>query len=312
MNKKLTLIFLSVAFHAGADSLRQIVAVGRVEAVDGEIEVAAQLSGTLKVLHVREGDEVKAGTVLAEVDAPREKAALELARANLARVRVGNGKEEIAAAQAEHEAAAHELHLAQLEHERAMNLRSMSEKAIADDLLDQRREQVEILGARLRAVSMRHAALQRGPLAEDVAAAEAEVAAAGAVYDMRLVRALRSGRILHVHKHAGDFVSLNFPSPILRMADTGKLRVRLEVGETDTPFVREGLQGTFTPHGSPSHGGRLRVERVLPAFAPRRLFEPDSTARMDTRTLQVLCEITQHDAPLYLGQRVMARLDRNE
>jgi hypothetical protein len=47
------------------------------------------------------------------------------------------------------------------------------------------------------------------------------------------------------------------------------------------------------------------VKIILPSFAPRRLFEPDSTARMDTRTLQVLCEIAA-DAQVYAGQRLTA------
>jgi hypothetical protein len=47
----------------------------------------------------------------------------------------------------------------------------------------------------------------------------------------------------------------------------------------------------------------LVVKTILPSFSPRRLFEPDSTARMDTRTLQVLGEVVG-DAPVYSGQRV--------
>ena len=36
------------------------------------------------------------------------------------------------------------------------------------------------------------------------------------------------------------------------------------------------------------------------------LFEPDSTARMDTRTLQVLCDIIEGSAEVFSGQRVTA------
>jgi multidrug efflux pump subunit AcrA (membrane-fusion protein) len=58
------------------------------------------MSCTLTAVLVKEGDWVTNGTILAEVDARREKAAVDLAAAKLARVKAGNGKEEIAAAEA--------------------------------------------------------------------------------------------------------------------------------------------------------------------------------------------------------------------
>src|SRR5664280_978317 len=61
----------------------------------------------------------------------------------------------------------------------------------------------------------------------------------------------------------------------------------------------------FTTFGADQSSGQLVVKIILPSFAPRRLFEPDSTARMDTRTLQVLCEIAA-DAQIYAGQRLTA------
>ncbi|MGL5019567.1 MAG: hypothetical protein ACRDBP_15640, partial [Luteolibacter sp.] len=67
-----------------------------------------------------------------------------------------------------------------------------------------------------------------------------------------------------------------------------------------------GMAGDFTTHGESKSNGKLKVVTLLPAFAPRRLFEPDSTARMDTRTLQALCEILGGTAQIYAGQRIMA------
>jgi hypothetical protein len=63
------------------------------------------------------------------------------------------------------------------------------------------------------------------------------------------------------------------------------------------------MEGEFTTFGASKAGGRLVVKTILPSFAPRRLFEPDSTARMDTRTLQVLGEVIG-DALVFSGQRV--------
>lgn len=289
-----------------AEPARKLVCVGRVEPAGGEIEVHAQLAGTLRAVPVKEGQWVKAGTLLAEVDAPREKAALDLTLANLARVKAGHGKEEIAAAQAERDALAEELRLAEIELNRALALRQNDARALSDDVLDQRRQQVKMLSQRRLAAAQRHEALKRGPLPEDVALAEAEAAAARAAYELRLVKAAADGSILHLHRRAGDSVSLTYPTPILRMADTERLQVRLEISEQEAGLAEEGLEGLFTVHGAEKPSGRLRLVTVLPAFAPRRLFEPDSTARLDTRTLNALCELQCAQGAVFAGQRVLA------
>jgi multidrug resistance efflux pump len=287
------------AAEAVKASNSKVICVGRVEAVDGEVELSAQMSGTLRAVLVKEGDRVTNGMILAEVDARREKAALDLAVAKLARVRAGNGKEEIAAAYANREALAAELAFAESEYQRATRLHK--ERVFADDELDKRRQQAATLQKQVASAEKQAGALKRGPLPEDIALAEAEVGAARTAYEMRLVRAVSAGSVLQLYPHAGDFVSLSFPTPVLRMANTH--RVRLEVNEQDVYRLKEGLEGEFTTFGAGKPGGRVVVKTILASFAPRRLFEPDSTARMDTRTLQVLGEVVG-DVRVYSGQRL--------
>jgi hypothetical protein len=52
--------------------------------------------------------------------------------------------------------------------------------------------------------------------------------------------------------------------------------------------------------------GRLLIDRMVPAFGPKRLFNPDTSARVDTRTLELLCEVTSCEIRLYPGQRITA------
>ena len=47
---------------------------------------------------------------------------------------------------------------------------------------------------------------------------------------------------------------------------------------------------------------------VLLVFGPKRLFNPDTSARYDTRTLAALCDPLDSRVPLYPGQRVTAYL----
>jgi multidrug resistance efflux pump len=308
MKKVLLLIVCFTAFAVwGADANKpvasRLVCVGRVEPVGGEVAVCAQMSGTLTAVFVKEGDWVTNGTVLAEVDARREKADLDLALAKLARVKAGNGKEEIAAAEASRDAIAAELAFAESEFQRAVKL--SENKVVSVDEMERKRQEADTLRKQMISAEKQAEALKRGPLPEDIALAEAEVATAQAAYDLRLVRAESDGVILELQRHGGDFVAVNFPTPILRLANTRSLRVRIEVNEQDVYRVKTGMKGEFTTFGADQSSGQLVVKTILPSFAPRRLFEPDSTARMDTRTLQVLCEIAA-DAQVYAGQRLTA------
>jgi multidrug resistance efflux pump len=303
---KLFFTFLLLAHAvvvAETNAVRKLVCVGHVELVGGEVEVCAQMSGTLSAVFVQEGDWVTNGTVLASVDARREKAALDLALAKLARVKAGNGQEEIAAAEALRDAIAAELAFAESEYQRGEKLRE--QKVLAEDERERRQQRVATLRKQLVSAEKQAAALKRGPLPEDIALAEAEATAARVAYDLRLVRAESDGAVLELRRHTADAVSVMYPTPILRMADTRRLRARIEVNEQDVYRVKPGMKGEFTTFGATQPGGQLVIKTVLPAFAPRRLFEPDSTARMDTRTLQVLCEITG-EPPVYPGQRLTA------
>lgn len=284
------------------DQTRRFVCVGRVESVNGEVEVCAQMSGTLAAVLVEEGDWVTNGTVLAEVDARREKAALDLAVAKLARIKVGNGKEEVAAVEAHRDAIAAELAFAESELQRGVKLRE--QKVVAEDEWERRQQRAATLRKQLVSAEKQAEALKRGPLPEEIAVAEAETAAARVAYDLRLVRADSDGTVLELRRHTGDAVSVIYPTPILRMADTRRLRVRIEVNEQDAYRVKSGLKGEFTTFGASKLGGQLVVKTILPSFVPRRLFEPDSTVRIDTRTLNVLCEVQNTALPVYSGQRI--------
>ena len=117
-----------------------------------------------------------------------------------------------------------------------------------------------------------------------------------------------AGTILEVYRHAGDSVITDMPTPILRMADTSQLRIRLEIDEASVARLRPGMQGTLQIRGSSTDVGRLTVTTIIPMFGPKRLFNPDTTARFDTRTLAVFCEPLDTRVPLYPGQRVTASL----
>ena len=324
---------------------RRVFCTGLVEAVEGEIDVMAQLSGELEEVLVIEGDRVRQGDVLAVIDARREaalvavaEANLRLAQAELDRVLAGTGEEEIQAAARAFEAAealvdAERARVERIKQwtenppQRAARARGPIRPAAPPEIgmggarpagqqpsLEEATFQLESRIKQYEAARKRYEALRRGPLPEDIRTAEAAVGLA----EKRLEEAKTNhsycrvvapitGTVLKVYRHAGDSVEVGSPTPVVRIADTDRLRVRLEVDEVEVHELEAGEEGVFTVRGTSGDVGRLLIDRVVPAFGPKRLFNPDTSARVDTRTLELLCEVTSSDIRLYPGQRITAR-----
>jgi multidrug efflux pump subunit AcrA (membrane-fusion protein) len=284
------------------ETAQHLLCVGRIEAVGGEVDVAAAMNGTIESILVKEGDRVETGALLAVVDARREKAHLDLAQARLARVQAGSGAEEIAATAAQRDALAAELVYAESEAERARKLKAT--EVVSDGEAEARLQRADSLRKQVAGLQKQWEAMKRGPLPEEIAVARAEVELARAQYALAEVRAPSAGTVLQLYRHAGDIVLMSYPTPILRLADTTRLQVRVEVNEADVYRVKPGTEGAFTVVGMQRETGRLRVAAILPAFTPKRLFDPDTSVRVDTRTLQVLAEIIETGVTVYSGQRV--------
>jgi multidrug resistance efflux pump len=311
--------------YATDSRLRLIICSGRVETVDGEVDIAAQIGGRLAEVRVREGDKVEKDQILAVLAGERQIADVRVAQENVrlaksrvARLLAGNGAEEISQALAAAQAVEAELLYEQRSYERSRKLGAKS--VISPEELDQKRQRVEQLQKQLESQRKNHQALHRGPLAEEIeiaraelTLAEAQLAKANVEHELRFIRASMSGTVLKLYRHIGDAVMIDQITPILRIANTDRLQVRLEIDEADVPLVAPGLQGGFNIRGVPKAAGRLTVQTIVPAFGPKRLFNPDASARHDARTLEVLCD-AEANTPLYPGQRVTAefRISNNK
>jgi multidrug efflux pump subunit AcrA (membrane-fusion protein) len=295
-----------------------VVCSGRVESVDGEVDVASQVAGRLAEVRVKEGDMVERGQVVAVIDGPRQAAELAVAEANVALARskvkqleAGTGKEEIQQALCEAESVDALLIYESMSLTRMHRLYKIS--ALSADDYDRQRQRVEQLRRQRDGLRKRHEALKRGSLPQEIDVARSELALAEervrrteVERDLLLVRAPTNGKVLEVYRHQGDSVATD--QPTVRMADTTRLRIRLEVDEANVARLRPGLGGTFRIRGATSDVGRLSLTTIIPAFGPKRLFNPDTSARYDTRILSVFCEPADSRLPLYLGQRVTASL----
>ncbi len=298
--------------------VQQIICTGRVESTFGEVDVCAQIAGELAEVRVTEGDVVEKGQTLAVLEASREKADVAVAEANVAvaraklnRIRAGVGEEEKQEALSSAEATEALLAYERKNVNRLLELHRS--KAVSLDDLQRVQQQVEHLTKQAESLRKHLAALQRGPIKEEVEAAATEVSLAeqrlyqaNVGYNYRIVRAPCSGTVLQVHRHTGDSVGTLELTPIIRLIDTSHLRIRLEIEESDVNRLKPDMVGTYQVRGTSESVGRLKVRMFLPEFGPKRLFNPDSSARIDTRILNVLCEITSSNVTVYPGQRITA------
>jgi len=150
-----------------------------------EVRVGPEVGGYLAAVHVRKGDRVKRGDVLAELSALELSASVEQARAAYGRaladrnnVFAGVRSEEIATSAAEVDKARSRLAYADQQLGRFSRL--VQENFSPPQALDQAQKEVDSARADVAEARANHASARAGPTREERAIAEASVLAAGA------------------------------------------------------------------------------------------------------------------------------------
>ncbi|GAC1642416.1 MAG: efflux RND transporter periplasmic adaptor subunit [Candidatus Acidiferrum sp.] len=308
---------ISAATNNRAVNRGLIAAPGRVEAVSEEIRVSSELSGRLKHVSVEEGDRVRRGDVLAELENSDYRARVTSAEAQLAlreselrRIVNGSRTEERQEAEAAKQAAKAVLENAKSETERRRNLAAKG--VISRDEADRFERAYRVAQAEYEQASQHFALVDAAAREEDRAKAEANVAAARAqleevraMYEKSFIRAPIDGVILRKLRHTGESVSTQFDSPVITMADDSLLRVRLDVDETDVAKLKVGQRAYVTAeaYGDQKFEGKvIRVGRIL---GKKNVRTDEPTEHVDTKILETLVELNQGER-LPLGLRVDA------
>lgn len=299
--------------------LTVIAAGGLVEPAGEERVIIPQLSGRLSKVLIAEGDTVKAGQLIAEIENTEYRAALaaadaELQRreAELLRLRNGARREEIsAAAAAQAEAAALERQ-ALAERDRRADL--ARNKLIAAEAAQQARAQAEAAAARRARTDADLALLQAGARAEDLAAATAAVAAARAERDRAqalveksLIYAPIGGSVLKRDLSEGETVVALSPLPLARIGDLSKRYVRADIDELDIGRIRQGQPATIVSDAFPQQQFAGTVVRVSQRMGRRNAISGDPAEKQDAKILEALIEL-DGAPPLPVGLRVDVRI----
>lgn len=233
---------------AGAEYRMAAASIGDVESVvtalgtlepKNSVDVGAQVSGQLQILHVAAGDRVAKGDLLAEIDPRVSKSKVNAARAGL---------KELEATLAQQRA---ELTLASLQAQR--NQRLLKADAIS-------RQDVEITDVALQVAKAK------------IAQYEAQIEKMKSTLDGDLasleysrIFAPMTGTVTSVTAFQGQTLNANQSAPtILTIADLTVMTVEADVSEADVVRLRPDMEAYFTTLGQPEHRWNSRLRQVLP------------------------------------------------
>lgn len=244
-----------------------IAVVGLVEANSGNIAIGTPVSGVIRQIDVKVGDQVKAGDALFEIDAQELQIQLDAARARV---------QETVAARLKPK---HRLANAEQLHKREPNLIS------AQDLSDLRDDYAQAEAA--------------------YALASAELEQLKADIARRTVHAPVAGRILQMKMRSGEYLeAANAGVPALVLGNLNPLYLRVDVDENEAWRVRPDAQATAFVRGAPALSVPLTFAYIEPYVVPKTALTGQSTERTDRRVLQVLYSFNPENVPIYVGQQL--------
>jgi HlyD family secretion protein len=267
-----------------------LVASGTVEAT--EAQLGFQASGRIAEIAVREGDRVRAGQVLARLDAAeaearRAQAAAQVAaaRALVAELERGSRSEEIATARAAAEAARDRLANAESDDRRtrvlydggAVSREALDNANLARDVAQSQRVQAE---EQLRLV-------QAGPRRERIdqaraqlAQAEAALRAADVVLENLAITAPFDSLVTVRHRQPGEIVPPG--SPVLTLIDPADRWVRIYVKEDRVGGLRVGSRAAISSDTYPgkTYTGEVAFIASEAEFTPKNVQTTEERVRL--------------------------------
>ena len=312
----------SVAQAAAAPSApRAVVAPGRVEPVSEEVAIGTELDGKLATVSVEEGQTVRRGQVIASLVNGDFVARVRLAesavherKAELERLRNGNRTQERRESDAFVTEARAVLEQARAERDRRKYL--LDRGAISRTEFETADREFNVAQARVEATRQRASLVNAPSREEDIRRAEAEVASAEArVAEAKAQLAKTAivspinGVVLRKHKRTGESVSTQMNTPIVVLGDTSRLRVRVDIDETDVARVAVGQKVSIRAAAFGDQTFTGTVSRVGNILGKKNIRTDEPSERVDTKILETLVDLDP-GANLPIGLRVDAPLQK--
>ncbi len=284
-----------------------------------QVDLAFNSEGTVTVMNRREGDAVRAGEVIAELDAATYRSAVELAKARrdaaqaaLTKLLNGTRQEDIDQARANVANARAMLANAQVTFERQRTLVTTS--AVSRQAVDDARRALDTAIAQVALSEAALAEAVNGPRSEDIDAARAELRASEATAQLAqtqlertVLRAPSDGVIMTRVIEPGTVV---LPTTVVySMAITGEVWVRAFVPE---PLLARAVPNApvrvFTD-GRPDrpYAGRIGYVSPTAEFTPKTVETPELRTQLVYR---IRIRLTDPDDGIRQGQPVTIDLEK--
>jgi HlyD family secretion protein len=295
----LALLLAALAGGCRRDDRREW-ASGTIEA--DVVRVGSRHGGRVLRVAVNEGDAVKAGQLIAELEAPELPPMRDQAAAQLAELEAGARPEELAVARAEIDAIRAELDLADSEAARIRRLAAQGSATAME--LDRGESRVRTLGKSVAAAQRRLELLLAGTRAERLAQARARVRELDAQLAELRVVAPADAIVESLPAKAGDPVGPN--REVATLLPSGRLWVRVYVPQPWIGFLKAGDAAEVRADAFPGRVFAGRIEQVAreAEFTPRNVQTP---AERVQQVFGIKIALAPGDHALRAGMSVDAR-----
>lgn len=267
-----------------------------------EVELSPKVSGYLERIHVRIGDEVQPGQVIAQID-PSDffhkvkeiEAKLAQAKAQLSELEAGARPEELREAEEAVKQAHSRFDNARLQRERVEAL--FKRQVISKKEMDLADMEYNVSQAQLAASEQRLLLVKEGARREVREASQAKVKEIEALLAQERIKLGQTSIVApfrgQISKRYVDVGALVSPStPLVNLVHTDTVKVIAHVLEKDIPRVRPGMKTKIEAQAFPGEVFEGRIARV------------NSALDQATRTLQTEIEIPNPDHRLKPGMFV--------
>jgi HlyD family secretion protein len=268
-----------VAMPSASPFKSYIGGAGIIEASSNNISVGASIAGIVKTIYVKQGDKVRAGDPLFQIDDRELLAERTLKQANVMAARAAVGEAEASLADAH------------------------SQYALVSNLTDARADSVDDVQKRRNAELLAIAKMQSARAA--VAAAEADLNSTRIAIERLTVRAPISAEVMQINIHPGEYAQAGvLATPLMLLGNLDLLYVRVDIDENDAWRFRRETKAVATMRGNRELKADLTFVRTEPFVTPKVSLTGSSTERVDTRVLQVLYSFPHSELPAYVGQQM--------
>ncbi len=238
--------------------------IGVVEPKSELIQIGTEIAGVVRLVHVKVGDKVKKGDPLFTLDTRDIEAQIIALEASLVTAKL----------QASDADAQYKI------------VESITDKrAISKDELNRKKFAAQIAVARVGEI-------------------EAQLKKNRTTQNRMTVIAPINGEILSLNVRPGEFAgATGSTEPLLRMGDTSKLHVRVEIDEENTRFVEPTAAAYGLKRGDTSQKVALAFVRIEPYIRPKQNLAV-AGQRVDTRVLQVIYAIVSSENTAIVGEQL--------